>query len=526
MSDRGAADGTGAVGEVSGPEAGGGKVPAQRVGAVETRGIEPVPDGERHGRALEMFWTWFAANISILGLPLGATLVAFRGLNIWQAVPVALIGSAGSFALVGALSIAGKRGGAPALTLSRAVFGARGNAGPTLITWLSRVGWETINTTTAAYALLSLLSIAFGVRSGTALTLVCLLFFIACTLLISGLGHATIMWINRWATYLFGLLNLLVMGFLVATVDWAKVGHAPAAPLSAVVGGIGVIAAGTGIGWANAGADYARYLPRRIPGGRLVVASACGAGVPLVLLISLGSLLSAGDSSLATSADPVAAINTMLPSWMSVPYLIAAFGGLLLSNHLSVYSAGLTLVTLGIRTRRTVAVTLDVVITFAGGIYFMLIAKDFYGPFTTFLTLLAVPITAWIGVFAIDMLRGRTYDPRALMNTGRGSRYWYHGGVAWSALTAWAVAIVVGLLLTEAKTSDTDVWFSGPLSHSWLGTNGLGWAVTFAVSALLYWLLRPLDRAVTAEATAPLAAPGDTNSTSTGTGTGTESVPA
>lgn len=71
---------------------------------------------------------------------------------MWQAAVVAVLGSFGSFALVGALSIAGKRGGAPALTLSRAVFGVRGNAGPTLVTWMSRLGWETINTTTAAFA--------------------------------------------------------------------------------------------------------------------------------------------------------------------------------------------------------------------------------------------------------------------------------------------------------------------------------------------------------------------------------------
>ncbi|MGI5466301.1 purine-cytosine permease family protein [Streptomyces sp. CA-132043] len=472
---------------------------SDRVGAVETRGIEPVPDSERHGHAGQMFWTWFAANISLLGLPLGATLVAFRGLNIWQAVLVAVIGAFGSFALVGALSIAGKRGGAPALTLSRAVFGRRGNAGPTLVTWISRVGWETVNTTTAAYALLSLLTIVFGVRHNTVLTLVCLLVFIACTLLISGLGHATIMWINKWASYLFGLLNLVVMAFLAATVDWAKVAHAPAAPLSAVIAGIGIIAAGTGIGWANAGADYARYLPRAIPGKRLVLASAWGAGIPLVLLISLGSLLSAGDTSLAAASDPVSAIDAMLPSWMSVPYLIAAFGGLLLSNHLSVYSAGLTLVTLGVRAKRTVAVGLDVVITFVGGIYFMLIAKDFYGPFTTFLTILAVPITAWVGVFAVDMLRRRSYDPDALMVAGRAGRYWYNGGFAWSAVVSWALAIVVGLLLTEARTSDTDIWFSGPLSHSWLGKNGLGWVVTFVVGAACYALLRPFDKAVTAE---------------------------
>jgi purine-cytosine permease-like protein len=457
-----------------------------RVGAIETRGIEPVPDNERRGHAAEMFWTWFAANISILGLPLGASLVAFRALNIWQAVLVAVVGSFGSFALVGALSLAGKKGGAPALTLSRAAFGQRGNAGPTLISWLSRVGWETITTTTAAYALLALLGTVFGLHQNTVLTVICLLVFITCTLLISGLGHATIMWINKWATVLFGILNLVVMGFLVATVDWGKVLDIPMGPTSGVIAGIGFIAAGTGIGWANAGADYARYLPRQIPGRRLVVASAFGAGIPLVLLISLGSLLSAGDRTLATSANPVAAINAILPSWMAIPYLIAAFGGLLMSNHLSTYSAGLTMITLGVRVPRPLAVGFDVILMFAGGIYFTLIAKDFYGPFTTFLTLLAVPISAWIGVIVVDSLRGRSYDSAALMDTTRTSRYWYTGGFHLPAVIAWAAAIVAGLLFTKASTSATDVWFAAPFSDSWLGVNGLGWAISMAVGAAMY----------------------------------------
>ncbi|MFD6287620.1 purine-cytosine permease family protein [Streptomyces sp. NPDC060205] len=479
-----------------------------RVGTVETRGIEPVPDSERRGHASQMFWTWFAANISLLGLPLGATLVAFRGLNIWQAVLVAVAGSVGSFALVGALSIAGKKGGAPALTLSRAVFGQRGNHGPTLVTWLSRVGWETITTTTAAYALLALLNTVFGVERGTVLTLLCLLVFIACTLMISGLGHATIMWINKWATVVFGILNLVVMGFLVATVDWSKVLDHPAGPASGVIAGIGFIAAGTGIGWANAGADYARYLPRAIPGIRLVRASAFGAGIPLVLLISLGSLLTAGDPTLATSADPVAAINAMLPSWMAVPYLIAAFGGLLMSNHLSTYSAGLTMITLGIRVPRAWAVVLDVILMFVGGIYFMLIADDFYGPFSTFLTLLAVPISAWIGVIAVDMVRGRQYDPAGLMDTGRGSRYWYTGGFNLPAVLAWLAAIAAGLTFTKAATGPDDVWFAGPLADSWLGTNGLGWLIAIVTAGAAYLLLgrRPPQRADSL----PDSAPGST----------------
>ena len=394
---------------------------------IEQRGIEPVPDAERNGNPLQLFWVWFAANISILGLPLGASLVAFQLLNFWQSLIVAAIGAAGAFALVGVVSVAGRRGGAPSMTLSRATFGTRGNAGPTLVSLLSRLGWETVNTTTAAFVLLSLFTIALGTsgeaKSVPILAIIAIAIFEACTLLVSGLGHAAILVIQKWATWIFGALNVIVVIFLAATIDWNAVASAPAGPFSAIMIGIGVIAAGTGIGWANAGADMARYQRTSVKASHLIASSAAGAGIPLIVLIGLGALLSAGGSSLASASDPVAAIRELLPIWMAAPYLIAAFGGLLLSNHLSVYSAGLTTITLGIKVKRVYAVTLDVVVTFIGAIYFMLIADSFYGPFITFIALLAIPITAWLGVFLVDMIKRHYYDPAGLMNLGKGGAY-------------------------------------------------------------------------------------------------------
>ncbi|MCE7003749.1 cytosine permease [Kibdelosporangium philippinense] len=461
-------------------------------GALETRGIEPVPEAERTGHPMQLFWVWFAANISILGLPLGATLVAVWHLAFWQAAIVALLGSVGSFAIVGAVSIAGRRGGAPGLTLSRAVFGVRGNAGPTAVSLISRLGWETVNTTTAAFALLSLFAIVFGTESTAksvpVLTILCIAVFVIFTVIVSGLGHRVLVAVQRWATWIFGALNIVVGIGLVATVDWNAVTEAPSASVGAMIAGIGTIAAGTGIGWANASADMSRYQHPAVRAGSLVASAAAGAGIPLVLLISLGSLLSAGDPALAQAGDPVAAIRAMLPAWMAVPYLIAAFGGLLLSNHLSVYSAGLTTLTLGIRIKRVYAVVVDVLVTTVGSIYFMLVADNFYDPFIAFISMLAVPITAWVGVFTIDMVRRRTYDPDALMDMRRTSRYWYRGGVELRALSAWAVAIVVGYQFTTAGPSDNP-WFTGLLADSWPAENGLGWVITFAVAAGLYALL-------------------------------------
>ncbi|WIB15491.1 cytosine permease [Curtobacterium sp. MCPF17_050] len=459
---------------------------------VEQRGIEPVPAAERTGTPGALFWVWFAANISILGLPLGATLVAFQGLTVWQALLVAVIGAAGSFAVVGVISIAGRRGGAPGLTLSRAVFGVRGNVGPTFISLLSRLGWETVNTTTAAFVLLSLFTILFGTDGGSkahpVITIVAILVFVAATVLISGLGHAFIVAVQKWATWVFGALNVFVAVFLVARIDWDVVGAQPAGPVAAMVIGIGTIAAGTGIGWATAGADIARYTRTSVRAGKLVAASAAGAGIPLVVLVGLGALVSAGDPTLAQAGDPVAAIRDMLPSWMAVPYLIAAFGGLLLSNHLSVYSASLTTLTLGVKVPRVWAVAVDVVITTLGAMYFMLVADGFYAPFITFISVLAVPITAWLGVFIADMLRRTWYDPEALLDLRRGGRYWYAGGVAWPAVIAWVVAIVVGFLFTNVQVGDADPVFVGAFSDTWIGANGLGWVVTFIVAAAVYLL--------------------------------------
>ncbi|MCF7551728.1 cytosine permease [Pseudonocardia sp. WMMC193] len=462
--------------------------PAASDSTLETRGIEPVPAGEREGRPGQLFWVWFAANISILGLPLGATLVAM-GMTVWQAVIAAVVGAVGSFAIVGAVSITGRRGGAPGLTLSRAVFGARGNIGPTVVSLLSRLGWETVNTTTAAFALLSLATILFGTspeaKDHPVLTIVCILVFVLLTVVVAGLGHAFLVSVQRWATWVFGALNIVVGGFLVATIDWSAVGAAVPAPIGVVIAGIGVIAAGTGIGWANASADMSRYQAPAVRAGQLVLSAAAGAGIPLVLLISLGSMLAAGDPSLADAGDPVAAIRAMLPTWMAVPYLIAAFGGLLLSNHLSVYSAGLTTLTLGIRVRRVYAVVVDVVVTFVGAIYFILIADGFYGPFIAFISALAVPITAWVGVIAVDMLRRHHYDPVALMDTSRSSGYWYRAGVEPRAFLAWLLAIVGGYLFATLGPSSAP-WFTGPLAGTWFGENGLAWVITFVVAAGVY----------------------------------------
>ncbi len=457
---------------------------SDRVGAIETNGIEPIGDDERHGAPLELFWIWFASNIGVLGIVYGAIL-AGNGLNLWQSLLVAVLGTTVTFALVGVLSLAGVRGGAPMLTLSRAAFGTRGNLAPTLISWISLVGWETVLTVTAAYALLGLFNLA-GLPTNNFWTVVSL---VVVALLVVGLGllgHATLVWVQRAATWLFGALTLVIAVFLITKTDWHAVFAAPPGPWdTGVLASLSIIAAGSGIGWINSGADYTRYLPRRSSSGAIVWWTVFGGSLPLVVLILVGVLLSTRMPNLSNASNPIVAIGTALPSWMAVPYLLTAVGGLVVAADLDIYSSGLNLLAIGVKAQRYKTIFIDGVLMIAGAIYVMLDRKDFLGSFETFLGLLAAGLTTWAAVFLVDMAARRAYNTDSLVETGPRSLYFYRNGVNPAGLAAWLIGFAVALAFTY--TSPTT--FDGPFAQGIFAKINLGYAIGFVVSAVLYAVL-------------------------------------
>lgn len=456
--------------------------------AVETRGLEPVPDSERTGRVRSLFPTWAAANTTVLLLTIGAGLVVLDGLSLWQVLIVAVVAPAVSFGLVGLVSVAGRSGGAPGMALSRAVFGQRGNLAPGALIWVARWGWETVNAVTGTYALLAVLGLLFGVRSTSTLIMVTLLVFVASGFLLSGLGLRALRLCCVWSAYLFGGFSVLVLVHLAGATAWRAVLDRPSGPTSAMIAGIGTLAAG-GISWAPTGPDFTRYLPRTASGRAMVAATAGGAGIVFIPLVLMGAVMAVGTPGLAVTRDPVSFIGVLLPDWISVPYLVVAVLGMVLINAMSMYSAGFTAQTLGFTVPRAWAVGVNAAISLFLGALLMLVASSFVDSFVSFLNLLAVTFSAWIGIFGVDQLRGRTYDRAALMDTTSTSAYWYTGGFAWPAVASWAAGLVVGLLFTGVE------WFTGPLATTWPGRNGLGWAATIIVSGGLYAVLpRPTAR--------------------------------
>src|SRR5258707_15459822 len=73
---------------------------------IETNGINVITDAERKGRPRDLFWPWFGANVSVLGISYGSFVLSF-GISVWHAVIVGLICFIVSFLLAGFIAVAG-----------------------------------------------------------------------------------------------------------------------------------------------------------------------------------------------------------------------------------------------------------------------------------------------------------------------------------------------------------------------------------------------------------------------------------
>ena len=69
--------------------------------AVEPGGVEVVPDSERHGRPLNLLWTWTSPNLEFATVGVGIIAPLFFGLSFWQTVAAivlyTIVSSRGAF---------------------------------------------------------------------------------------------------------------------------------------------------------------------------------------------------------------------------------------------------------------------------------------------------------------------------------------------------------------------------------------------------------------------------------------------
>ena len=409
---------------------------------LELNSINFIKESERAGRPRSLFWPWAAANVSFLALSYGSFFLGF-GISFWQATFAAVIGTVGSFFLVGISSLAGKRANAPTMTLSRAAFGVKGNKIPGFLSYLIFVGWETVLVSLATLATETVFNRVGGIDGDLAKVLG---FLIAGGLTIFGgvLGFKVIMRLHIYLTITTVILTLGYIALTIDSVDWAAVNAIPAGSTAGFIGALIFGITGLGLGWVGCAADYSRYLPRNASGKAVVGWTVFGASVVPIVLVVYGSLLAGSSKELndLIARDPIGALTTLLPTWYLIPFALVAVLGLIGGAILDLYSSGLTLVSIGVPVKRHVAAAIDGVIMTIGTIYLVWFANDFFVPFQGFLITLGVPVAVWSAIFVADVLMRKSYSEADLFSVNGRYGAWNFksiGLVAFGAVIGWGL---------------------------------------------------------------------------------------
>jgi nucleobase:cation symporter-1, NCS1 family len=435
---------------------------------VETTGIEIIDEANRTARPADLFWPWFAANVSVFGLSY-ASFILYFGISFWQGVLVAVVGIVVSFLLCGLIALAGKRGSAPTMVLSRAAFGVEGQKLPGVISWLVSIGWETFLSILAVLATATIFDrLGWGGGTGTKVVATA----VVATLIVAAsvAGYHVIMRMQSWLTWITGIVSVLYIGMTLDDIDWSAVEAVPAGSAQSVIGALVLVMTGFGLGWINIAADWSRYQRRDASGPAIVFWNTFGGALAPLVLVVFGLALAGSSTEIldGVAADPIGTLATLLPTWALLPFLLAAVLALVSGAVLGIYSSGLTLLSLGVRLKRPQAAFVDGVLLTLGTIYVVFVADNFINPFQSFLITLGVPLAAWAGIMIADIaLRRRDYDDAALFDaTGR------YGAFDWVSIVTMVAASIIGWGLVVNTFADDASW------NNWqgylLGPLGLG----------------------------------------------------
>src|SRR5262252_6854874 len=218
-----------------------------RVMTVEPGGAEFIALHERHGRPIQLFWTWTSPNLEFATVFVGVLAVAAFGLSFTQAVLAIVIGSAVGAVTQGLLSARGPSHGVPQMVLSRLGFGYWGNVLPAGLNSITAgIGWFAVNSVSGAFALNTLTHIPKPL---------CLVIIVVIQVVVAFFGHNLV---HAFERYAFPVLAVI---FVIATIVILSKSH-PGAAHAAIPGGflitIGAVF-GYAAGWNPYAADYTRY---------------------------------------------------------------------------------------------------------------------------------------------------------------------------------------------------------------------------------------------------------------------------
>jgi len=458
-----------------------------KVIAVEPGGAEFIPLSERHGRPLQLFWTWTSPNMEFATIFVGFLGIWVLGMSFWSTVLAIVIGTALGATTQGLLSVPGPRYGVPQMVLSRLGFGYWGNALPAGInSVVAGIGWFAVNSVSGTLALNSLTHIP---------EVLCLLIIVVVQIVVAFLGHNLIHVFERYA------FPVLVIIFLIASVWMLSKGH-PGAKHSTLPGAFLIELGATfgyAVGWNPYASDYTRYLKPDSNKRAIALSAGLGLFLSCVLLevvgAAAGTISSVIDIANKTG-NPTAAFTSVFPTWIGDLTLLAITIGAIAANALNIYSGAISFTAIGIKLplhiRRAIVAlgfgTIGFFLAWSG-------LSDAGAKYNNFLLIIAYWIGPWLAVVFCDAYLRRRKSTAENEQLLFDKKY-----TNWAGPVAMAVGAGLSIALFANQTE-----YVGVVPRHWGAAGDLTFEVGTLLTAVIYLTWRLIaDRSAPASVTAPV----------------------
>ncbi len=445
---------------------------------IETHGIDPIPDRERHGHPRELGFLWAGAFVNYASLLTASLLTTYYGLGVWDGLAAVAIGTLAGAIILGLLSNTGPKSGLPQIIFTRGIFGLRGSYVGAFLTFFLGVGWFAVDTVIAALAGVQLLQVG-GLSAGVAgrFLFPWVLAIAAVSVAVAVYGHRTIKVFESFGAVIFAVLSILLFFLLASQVHWtagpsASGADYPGAFILGLMSCFALVAS-----WYPFASDYSRYLPAKSSVGAVTWWPVVGVGLPMLVLGLFGLLLPTIDPKLAADQGVLAVITQHAPAAVAVPFFAFVIVGEIWANYLDVYTAGLVTLAMGIRLKRwqtalgcgilgAVIATLAVVIF------------DFHLFYEDFLILTYLWAPAWAAVVLLSF-------------------FVFGKGKPVPALIAWLIGTLVSLVFVNygnlfANVAQSVSFPNQPLIDALHGADLSGFVSVGVAAGAYLWLRRAL----------------------------------
>jgi len=370
---------------------------------IEERSIEWVPKEERHGKASDLFFTWFGANMHITTLITGALCVVF-GLNLFWSVVAIILGSLIGGIFMALHSAQGPILGIPQMIQSRAQFGVVGAVVPLIIVIFMYLGFFSSSSLLGAQTIKGALPVSMTVAI---LTMNIVVFFI--TLYGHDLIHKMqkILSLLFLAAYIFA--TFVVFNMKVPAGSWNPGNFNVYVFILAVA-----VVATWQLSYAPYVADYSRYLPEDTSEKATFWCTYAGSVGASVWMMILGVVLTASIPNFLDASGPNFA--NLFGVFAVLLYVIIILGQISI-NAFNLYGAFMSTITV-IEPFAKIKVTPKVRAAFIGTIVCVATTIEILGQgsfislFKSFILFLSCFLIPWTAINLIDfyLLRKGAYS--------------------------------------------------------------------------------------------------------------------